>query len=72
MEKENPCKDGALIERGVIVAAEDGLYTVASYGRSGLITPGIPAIIGAPYEANEKVYFFMFDDGHGAVIGRFE
>ena len=72
MEKENPCKDGAMIERGEVVAAEDGLYTVISYGRGGLVTPGIPAIIGAPYDINEKVYFFMFDDGMGAIIGRFE
>ncbi len=74
MEKEHMCRDAALIERGIVVSVSSGLYTVKSYGRDGLTTPGIPALpgTGQPYAVNEKVYFFMFDDGHGAVIGRFE
>lgn len=71
MEKENLYCDRAQIERGIIETAANGLYTVRSYGREGLVTPEIPAIIGAPYSANEKVYFFLFDDGKGAIIGRF-
>lgn len=73
MEKENYCCDTARIERGEIVKAEDGKYFVRSYGRDGLTTPGIPALIAAmvPFTVGEKVYFFLFDDGHGAIIGRF-
>ena len=74
MEKEHTCFDAAQIERGVIISADSGTYTVRSYGRDGLITPGIPALAGGgePYAVNEKVYFFLFEDGHGAILGRFE
>ncbi len=72
MEKEKQCWDGAMVERGQVVSVDSGKYTVRSYGRDGLVTPGIPAITGGPYTVNQKVYFFMFQDGHGAVIGAFE
>lgn len=72
-EKENYCCDLAQVERGAIVAAEDGLYTVKSYGRSGLTTPGIPALHPTleTYTVGDNVYFFVFGDGTGAVIGKF-
>lgn len=67
------CCDTARIERGIILQAEDGMYTVQSYGRGGLVTPGIPAMTAGigPFAAGDRVYFFLFDDGHGAVIGSF-
>lgn len=73
---KNPGENGgdfAKIERGVIQAVSSGLYTVASFSRDGLITPGIPALpgTGGPYTVNEKVYFFLFGDGSGLVLGRF-
>lgn len=70
---ENESCDTARIERGKIRTAEDGVYTVESYGRPGLVTPGIPAMIAGmnPFSVGENVYFFLFGDGHGAVIGRF-
>lgn len=73
MEKENNCFDAARIERGIVVSVSSGLYQIRSYGRDGLVTPGIPALAGGgqPYAVNEKVYFFLFDDGTGAVLGRF-
>lgn len=73
MEKENNCFDAAQIERGIVVSVSSGLYQIRSYGRDGLVTPGIPALAGGgqPYSVNEKVYFFLFDDGTGAVLGRF-
>lgn len=74
MEKENNSFDAAKIERGVIVFEGGGFYKVQSYGRDGLITPRIPALPGGgePYSVNEKVYFFLFSDGKGAIIGRFD
>ena len=73
MGKEEMCCDRAFVERGVVVAEENGLYTVESYGRAGLVTPGIPALIAntAPFSPGEKVYFFLYGDGHGAILGRF-
>ena len=74
MDKENTCFDAAQIERGVVISASSGLYKVQSYGRDGLITPEIPALTGGgePYTVNEKIYFFLFGDGHGAILGRFD
>lgn len=73
MDKEEMCCDKAFVERGKITAEKDGLYKVESYGRAGLVTPWIPAMAASmmPFDIGEKVYFFLFDDGHGAVIGRF-
>ena len=36
--------NGAMIERGKILAAEDGRYTIQSYTRDGLITPPLQSI----------------------------
>lgn len=59
----------ALIERGTIsCVAEDG-YTVASMDRPGITTPILKAINGGVYDVNTTVYFFMFDDGDGGIIG---
>lgn len=72
MDKENQCCDMAAVERGIVTAVSSGKYTVKSYGRDGLITPGIPALhAGASYAVNDKVYFFLFNDGTGAIIGTF-
>lgn len=59
---------GAKIERGVIIhAGEDG-YTVKSYDRNGLVTPKIKTLFGYKYNAGDRVYFFLFDDGSGQII----
>jgi len=72
MEKENQCCDMAMIERGQVVSVSGGLYKIRSYGRDGLTTPGIPPMrSGDSYNVNDKVYFFLFSDGHGAVLGKF-
>ena len=72
MENEKSrCRDSAQIERGRITQAGGGLYKVSSYGRSGLTTPGLPPMDPqASYQVNDKVYFFMFDDGHGMILGK--
>ena len=59
----------ALIERGTILSvAEDG-YTVASADRPGITTPILKALNGGVYDVNAAVYFFVFDDGDGGIIG---
>ena len=77
MENE---KYGAPIERGAIVSIEGNVYRIASYSRDGVTTPPIKAITdfdiyqdGVPvrrYGAGDKVYFFMFDDGNGMILGK--
>lgn len=73
MEKEDMCFDAARIERGIVLKKQGSLYTVKSYGRDGLVTPEIAALAGGgePYSAGEKVFFFLFDDGDGRILGRF-
>ncbi|MDD3881888.1 MAG: hypothetical protein PHI27_06515 [Eubacteriales bacterium] len=61
---------GACIERGAVVSVADGLYIVRSLTRDGIITPAIPAISGT-YQADDTVYFFLFPDGHGAILAAF-
>jgi len=61
---------GAPIERGQVVAKTGEGLRIASYDRSGVITPPLPMMAGAEAETGERVYFFMFDDGRGMVIAR--
>lgn len=62
---------GATVERGIVkeVCAEG--YRVQSYTRNGVTTPAIPAASGAAYEVGDRVYFFVFDDGHGMILAAF-
>lgn len=62
----------AAIERGVVVDAPEGGYKVQSYSRDGLITPAIPALTQDTYTQGDRVYFFLFDDGHGAILGKID
>lgn len=62
---------GARIERGKILASEDGKYTIESYDRDGLSVTGLPAVGNESYAVGDRVYFFLFSDGTGAVIGAF-
>lgn len=76
-EKE---KYGAPIERGTIVSIDGDRYRVASYSRDGVTSLPIKAIIdfdtyydGVPvrrYGIGDKVFFFMFDDGNGMILGK--
>lgn len=57
-------------ERGNVVAVMDGLlYKVKSYTRDGIISRWIEAVQGQ-YQKGDDVYFFMFDDGRGMILGR--
>ena len=63
---------GASIERGEIAACGAGGYAVRSYTRDGLVTPPLPALGNAAYSEGDRVYFFVFDDGHGLILAAFE
>lgn len=60
---------GARVERGEIRSETEGRFVVASLDREGIVSPPISALAGAGYDAGDKVYFFLFRDGTGAVLG---
>lgn len=62
---------GAIIERGIIAEVREDGYKVHSYSRSGITTPAIPSASGATFKVGDRVYFFVFEDGHGAIIAAF-
>lgn len=60
---------GATIERGEILTAAAGKYTVKSLDRDGIESPPIEAIHDdLEYESGDKVYFFLYKDGTGKII----
>lgn len=63
---------GTTIERGQIVEADEDGYKVASFTRNGITTPALSTIGGTTYQVGDRVYFFVFDDGHGAILAAFE
>lgn len=68
MKSENNAPWGARIERGSIKEVSNGTYTVESYDRPGVTGWGL-ASTGDIYTAGDTVYFFLFPDGKGLVIG---
>ena len=63
---------GARIERGRIVDATGEGMRIASLSRPGIITPPLH-IIGNPSPTaveGDFVYFFLFEDGTGGIIGK--
>ena len=59
---------GTVVERGKIITASGGLYTVSSYDRDGVETPPITAFLNLEYQVGDQVYFFLFSDGSGRII----
>ena len=59
---------GAAIERGEVLTAETGLYTVKSLDRDGIESLPIAAINSTVYQAGDRVYFFLFRDGTGKIL----
>lgn len=57
------------IDRGRISEKNGALYRVASYTRDGVLSRWMEAVQGE-YAPEDKVYFFMFDDGRGMIVGR--
>ena len=75
---------GASIERGEITESADGWYVVRSSTRSGIETRKIRAINEYLWEdtwthsekyryaEGDKVFFFIFGDGRGLILGKCE
>lgn len=62
---------GAWIERGTVINADNGQYTVKSLDREGIVTPPMGAVNDADtYQADDMVYFFLFRDGTGRILCR--
>lgn len=59
----------AAIERGIIQSATDEGYTIASLDRKGIETPPVRPMGDETYSVGDKVYFFLFRDGTGRIIG---
>lgn len=60
---------GAMIERGEVLTAESGAYTVKSFDRDGVITPPIHSNTSYSYSVGNHVFFFLFRDGSGRILG---
>lgn len=73
MKDENISRWGAKIERGKIEEAEtsgqETVFTVSSYDRPGVTGRRLKSF-ATGCAAGDIVYFFLFDDGKGAVIGK--
>jgi len=69
---------GAMIERGEISAAEGEKYRVRSLSRDGIESLALPLMQKMcseneeEYAVGDRVYYFMFPDGTGGIIGKFE
>ena len=63
---------GAAIERGEVTEASADGYRVRSLTREGITTPVIPAVGDTEYAVGDRVYFFIFDDGHGVILTALE
>lgn len=72
MKSEENAQWGARIERGRVkaVVTDDGSarYDVESYDRPGVTAFGMPGL-GDEVHVGDDVYFFIFEDGLGCVLG---
>lgn len=71
MEREH-----GIIERGEILEINQSGYVIKSLDRDGITTPpiktiedGQAGIVPPVYAVGNKVYYFIFKDGTGRVIG---
>lgn len=64
----NQCKIGAVIERGIVTAADESGYHIASFDREGIVSPALADLSGESYAVGDKVYFFLFPDGTGKIL----
>ena len=71
---------GARIERGEIKESRGTQHKVKSLDRDGIVTPFLSVLEIDPkieakytpteYAVGDMVYFFVFADGHGAILGK--
>ena len=62
---------GARIERGQITErTADGGFIVSSLERDGIESGAVTGTDGASYEPGDRVYFFLFRDGTGKILGK--
>ena len=69
---KNECTSlyGTFVERGQVTEAKEDGYIVTSYERPGVITPPMKGINNEEYSAGDRVFFFLFNDGDGRIIGK--
>ena len=60
------------IERGTILTAEYGRYTVMSLDRPGVVTMPLGAAGTETYQTGDKVVLVSFPDGDGLVLGKID
>lgn len=60
------------IERGTILTAEYGRYTVMSLDRPGVVTMPLRAAGTETYQTGDKVALVSFPDGDGLVLGKID
>ena len=79
--QENENRQGAIIDRGKIIREESGGYVVSSYQNPQVVTRpmNVREYEGDPpierkytYATGDEVYFFMFPDGRGLILGKME
>lgn len=63
--------NGAVIHIGKIKRVSDDGYIIASVTESPMETPPLKALIGE-YEVGDTVFYFLFENGFGAIIGNAE
>lgn len=60
---------GGTVQRGKVLTAESGEYTIASLDCDGIITPPIKPLKSTDtYAVDSMVYFFYFKDGTGRIL----
>lgn len=84
--QENENRQGATIDRGKIIREESGGYVVSSYQNPQAVTRPMKPVNeyvreyeGDPpierkytYATGDEVYFIMFPDGRGLILGKME
>lgn len=64
---------GAMIERGRIIEAKDGIARVESMTRPGLVIPALPLLPGMQdMPPGTLVFYFCFADGTGLILSQIE
>ena len=73
MDEKNLPRFGATMERGVLLAETADGWTVESRDRPGLISPPLlPLLTNGTYGAGDRVFFFLFEDGTGRILGHMD